>query len=76
MHLLYQKNAAGFALYCFLLALMLKHNMKGKALFRTIFYLPSIVPAVATATIFMWLLNPDIGLFNQILKAVGLPTSQ
>lgn len=60
----------------FLLALMLKHNMKGKALFRTIFYLPSIVPAVATATIFMWLLNPDIGLFNQILKAVGLPTSQ
>jgi len=60
----------------FLLALLLKQNMKGKALFRTIFYLPSIVPAIATATIFMWLLNPDIGLFNQMLKALGLPTSQ
>ncbi len=60
----------------FLIALLLKRNMRGKAMFRVIFYLPSIVPAIATATIFMWLLNPDIGLFNQILKTLGLPTSQ
>lgn len=60
----------------FLVALLLKQNMRGKAMFRTLFYLPSIVPAIATSTIFMWLLNPDIGLFNQILKTLGLPTSQ
>jgi multiple sugar transport system permease protein len=59
----------------FILALLLKQNVLGKAVFRAIFYLPSIVPIVATSTIFIWLLNPDIGLFNQILKFLHLPTS-
>lgn len=57
------------------MALLLKKNVRGKTLFRAIFYMPTIVPVVATSTIFIWLLNPDIGLFNQILKALGLPTS-
>ncbi len=60
----------------FLMALLLNKNIKGKAIFRAIFYIPSIVPIVATSTIFIWLLNPDIGLFNQILKFLHLPTSQ
>ncbi|GIO15524.1 putative ABC transporter permease protein YesP [Cohnella xylanilytica] len=63
-------------LAAFAMALLLKNNVKGKAFFRAVFYLPSIVPVVATSTIFMWLLNPDIGLFNQILKFLHLPTSQ
>lgn len=60
----------------FLLALLLKPKIVGRSIFRVIFYLPCIVPAIATATIFVWLLNPDIGLFNQILRALNLPTSQ
>ncbi len=60
----------------FLMALLLNKNIKGKAIFRAIFYMPSIVPIVATSTVFIWLLNPDIGLFNQILKSLHLPTSQ
>ncbi len=60
----------------FLLALLLKPKIRGRGVFRVIFTMPSIVPAVATATIFLWLLNPDIGLFNEILRALNLPTSK
>lgn len=59
----------------FLIALLLNMNVKGRAFFRTVVYLPSIVPAVASAMIWMWLLNPDLGLVNTILNAVGLPGS-
>jgi multiple sugar transport system permease protein len=53
------------------LALLLNQNVKGISVYRTIFFLPSIVPTVATATIFMWLLNPEIGLVNGLLKLIG-----
>lgn len=49
------------------LALLLNANVRAIALFRTIFYLPSIVPVVATSAIFIWIFNPNIGLVNQIL---------
>lgn len=55
-----------------LLALLLNANVKGIALFRTIFYLPSIVPTVATSVLFLWLLNPNIGLINRMLAMVGI----
>ena len=54
------------------LALLLNVNVKGIAIFRTIFYLPSIVPMVATTSIFMWILSPQVGLVNQILALVGI----
>ena len=54
------------------LALLLNANVKGIALFRTIFYLPSIVPTVASSVLFIWLLNPNIGLINQLLAMVGI----
>ena len=50
--------------------------LKGKAFFRTIFYIPSIVPAVASCLLWMWMFNPDFGLFNAVLKTLGLPTSK
>lgn len=54
------------------LALLLNANVKGIAVFRTIFYLPSIVPTVATSVLFIWLLNPNIGLVNRILGLLGV----
>ena len=58
-------------------ALLLNNrNVHGKAFFRTIFYIPSIVPAVASCLLWMWMFNPDFGLFNALLKALGLPTSK
>lgn len=55
-----------------ILALLLNANVKGIAIFRTIFYLPSIVPTVATSVLFIWLLNPNIGLVNRILSLLGV----
>lgn len=63
-------------IYSFLIALLLNRDVKGKAIFRTIFYLPSIVPIIAISFIWLWLLNPDLGLANEVLRAVGLPESQ
>lgn len=54
------------------LALLLNANIKGIAIFRTIFYLPSIVPTVATSVLFIWILNPNIGLINELLALVGI----
>ena len=55
-----------------LLAMLLNINVKGISVFRTIFFLPSIVPTVATSVLFMWLLNPNIGLVNRLLALVGV----
>jgi len=54
------------------LALLLNLNIKGMAVYRTIFFLPSIVPTVATSVVFMWILNPQIGLVNRVLKMAGI----
>ncbi|RYG46298.1 sugar ABC transporter permease [bacterium] len=54
------------------LALLLNAEVKGQAIFRTLFYIPSILPQVATAVLFGWLLNPELGLVNGILRLVGI----
>jgi multiple sugar transport system permease protein len=59
----------------FLLAMLLDQRIKGIAFFRTCFYMPTIVPALASAILWGWLLNPDYGLVNAALRVAGLPTS-
>ena len=54
------------------LALLLNTKVRGQPVFRTIFYLPSIVPSVANAVVFSWILNPEIGLVNGILRGLGI----
>lgn len=54
------------------LALLLNLELRGMSLFRTIFYLPSIVPSVATSVIFLWILNPETGLVNGLLRNLGI----
>lgn len=55
-----------------LLAVLLNQKIKGLPFFRTIFYLPSIVPTVAASLLWLWILNPQYGLLNSALKAVGI----
>jgi multiple sugar transport system permease protein len=62
-------------IYTFLVALLLNQEVHGKAIFRTIYYLPSIVPLVASSMIWTWAFAVDFGLFNSILKSLGLPIS-
>jgi ABC-type sugar transport system permease subunit len=54
------------------LALLLNVEVRGISVYRTIFYLPSIVPTVATTVVFIWILNPQIGLINGLLRQVGV----
>jgi multiple sugar transport system permease protein len=54
------------------LALLLNVEVRGISFYRTIFYLPSIVPTVATTVVFIWILNPQIGLINGLLRHVGV----
>ncbi|SDS37720.1 carbohydrate ABC transporter membrane protein 1, CUT1 family [Paenibacillaceae bacterium GAS479] len=51
-----------------LLAMILNQKLKGIALFRTVYYFPSVLPEIAT--IFLWILvfDPSFGLFNSVLK--------
>jgi multiple sugar transport system permease protein len=55
------------------LALLLNLKIGGMGAYRTIFFLPSIVPTVASSVVFLWLLNPDIGLINRLLRVVHIP---
>lgn len=53
-------------------AMMLNVNIRGRAAFRTVFYLPSIVPVIASSSIFIWMFNPDFGLINMVLGRFGI----
>jgi multiple sugar transport system permease protein len=55
------------------IALLMSRNARGITLYRTLWYLPSVVPAVASATIWRWGLNPEFGPINYPLKVLGLP---
>ena len=56
-----------------LLAILLNQKIKGLGLFRTIFYLPSVLPGVAVAMLWMWIFNPEFGLINWMLdKFLGI----
>jgi multiple sugar transport system permease protein len=56
----------------FLLALLLNQKVYGQAMFRTIFYLPSVVSGIAVALLWLNIFNPDFGLLNQILSKLGV----
>lgn len=53
-------------------AMFLNQNRKAVGFFRTLFYLPVLSSTVATATLWFWILNPQLGLLNGILKLFGI----
>ena len=54
------------------IALLLNLEIRGVAVWRTFFYLPSIVPAVAASILWLWILNPSAGLLNAFLASFGI----
>ena len=56
-------------------ALLLNRAMPGRTLFRALFYVPVVISGVASGVIFLRLFDPLIGLINQLLGSVGLPTA-
>lgn len=55
-----------------LLATLLNQPIRGQAFFRAAIFLPTIVPLVATAVVWMYLLNPKFGLVNVALSYAGI----
>ncbi|NWK56596.1 extracellular solute-binding protein [Verrucomicrobiaceae bacterium N1E253] len=49
------------------IAMLLKNSFRGVGSFRTIFYLPAIMPVVASSFLWLWFLNPQNGIVNQSL---------
>jgi raffinose/stachyose/melibiose transport system permease protein len=54
------------------LALVLDKKLPGKTLFRSIFYLPAILPMISVGLIWAWIYNPFFGALNTFLKMIGL----
>jgi len=57
------------------LAMFLNQRFAGVRVVRTLAYLPVVLPAVATITLWKFMLDPQVGLLNTILDRIGLPTS-
>jgi multiple sugar transport system permease protein len=60
-------------LFAFGIAVMLSRARRGVGFFRTVFYLPALVPPVAATLGFVYLLNPGTGPVNTLLRHLGLP---
>lgn len=54
------------------LALLLNVGIKGQAFYRTIIFLPSLVPVVASSMLWLWLFNARLGLINVLLCRIGI----
>lgn len=57
-----------------LLAMLLNSDIRGMAFYRALYYFPVLVPTVASAIVWKWVLDPQWGIMNHILRTVGLPT--
>lgn len=63
-------------IFALILAMLLNRVGRGAGFFRTIYYLPKMTPAVATAAIFFLLLNGNTGAVNQFLRLFGIQGPQ
>jgi len=55
-----------------LLAVLLNTKLRGLVLFRTIFYLPVLMSLIAASLVWLWLYNPQVGLFNSLLASLSI----
>ncbi|MCX4616554.1 MULTISPECIES: carbohydrate ABC transporter permease [Streptomyces] len=58
------------------LAVFCNQRMRGVSLLRTLCYVPVVLPVVATITLWKFVFNPQVGLANQVLSWLHLPTSE
>ena len=55
-----------------ILAILLNQSLRGVSVYRTLFFMPSLVPLVASVVLFKWLLDTDFGIVNQLLSSWGV----
>ncbi len=59
--------------FALMIAMLLNRNIRGLSVYRTLFYMPTVMPAVAASALWIWILNPQMGLLNNALAALGVP---
>ncbi|MDR2535890.1 MAG: sugar ABC transporter permease [Treponema sp.] len=60
--------------FALVFAIMLNRDIRGRAVFRTIFFLPMVAAPAAVAMVWRWLYNGNFGLINYLVSRVGIPT--
>jgi multiple sugar transport system permease protein len=55
------------------LAVLLSADVRGQKLYRTIVFLPAVIPVVAASILWLWLLDPESGMINYLLSWIGVP---
>jgi multiple sugar transport system permease protein len=55
------------------LAILLNTNIRGQSIYRTIIFLPSLVPTIACAMVWLWMYNPTEGLIDYLLALAHIP---
>lgn len=58
-----------------LLAIALNQKIRGKSVYRMLYYVPVVLPIAATSLIWMWIFNPNFGILNYGLSQLGLPSN-
>lgn len=56
----------------FAVALLMNQKVRFVGLWRTIYYVPSLVPLIASTMLWLWIFNPEFGLLNMLLRMVGI----
>jgi multiple sugar transport system permease protein len=56
----------------FFCAVLLNLKVRGQSIYRVIYFLPSIVPTVASTILWLWILNPQTGILNTLLGYAGI----
>jgi multiple sugar transport system permease protein len=55
-----------------LTAVLLNQSVRGRSVYRAIFFLPSLIPVAASSMLWIWILNGNFGLLNYALRALGV----
>ena len=59
-----------------LIAALLNTNIKGRSVFRVIYFIPAITMSAAISMIWRWIFNSDFGILNFVLSKFGIPSVQ
>lgn len=60
----------------FIAALLLNTKVRCMGILRTVYYLPTLIPIAVSSALWLWLFNPQFGLFNLVLDKLGLPSQK
>ena len=63
-------------IFSILIAALLNTNIKGRSVFRVIYFIPAITMSAAISMIWRWIFNSDFGILNFVLSKFGVPNVQ